>query len=71
MTNLEVDSPGLGCADIPNAAKITRRQHALVLVFHPLFIPVPREFPNMIFEYLRNRNALKRRPYRMLVSMFC
>ncbi|CAE7568610.1 engB, partial [Symbiodinium sp. CCMP2456] len=36
-----VDSPGLGCADIPNAAKITR------------------EFPNMIFEYLRNRNALK------------
>jgi len=36
-----VDSPGLGCADIPNAAKITR------------------DFPDMIYDYLRNRNALK------------
>lgn len=36
-----VDTPGLGCADIERAAKITR------------------DWPELIYDYLRNREALK------------
>ena len=57
----KVDTPGLGCADIERAAAITRhggRAYSLTTSFQTY----AREWPDLIYDYLKNRESLKHGP---------